>query len=381
MGDLGQKREELMIEDDHDPGIVEDKNAVVDDLANLDVNGNAEVVQNTPVALSIDLYSEILYNVGKSHLLLANANAKFERATTWTFEKGRMYDMVKFAMTGKEPFNAFVRLFTQVSRLQISHDIDFSFDTRFGFFTATYSEQSGYENLFVSMLQIAIPQVKRVDFCKDYDARFYRLLFDVLSLNPKQKMIKFRRLPKVTEDAKIAFGKLIDKGILINFRDISDDVLKDLPPYRFESLNPVCFQYLISIGAKCTFRKLKVVGFYYSDRYPVDFVIDYVEEVHIKQSDDMNLPSFFTVLRRLFPKAEKIVIKYLSSHCTNTEITKMKREIIEAAQKSVQIIVKNYHRHKNLHVVRAHGFLPSKDGKTFEWKSEDNENKGIILKL
>uniref|UniRef100_A0AC34R5V5 Uncharacterized protein n=1 Tax=Panagrolaimus sp. JU765 TaxID=591449 RepID=A0AC34R5V5_9BILA len=133
-----------------------------------------------------------------------------------------------FAMIGKESLLGLVQTFRMVEKIRFRNNVEFNFGEN-------YMVYEGSQALLVKLLQFSVPYVKCLEFSDSVD-EWYDVVFDILSKESKQKRLLIHGLPVVKDSARTALTNMVDKGVLIEFKDIKIIVLFQLPPCNFECL-------------------------------------------------------------------------------------------------------------------------------------------------
>uniref|UniRef100_A0AC34RBK8 FTH domain-containing protein n=1 Tax=Panagrolaimus sp. JU765 TaxID=591449 RepID=A0AC34RBK8_9BILA len=157
------------------------------------------------------------------------------------------------------------------------------------------------------MVTIAAPHAVEIEFHDDDE--WCDIVFNSLAKNAEQTRLRISCLPKVTDLAKTVLETMVQKGVCLELGFLDDEVLKNMPPCHFESLE--LWKIVSLTKSNCTFRKLKLSEIIPNDFacVPVDFHADYVEEIVIKQSEDVvPIEDLFPNLKRIFPKADKLTV-------------------------------------------------------------------------
>uniref|UniRef100_A0AC34Q0N5 Uncharacterized protein n=1 Tax=Panagrolaimus sp. JU765 TaxID=591449 RepID=A0AC34Q0N5_9BILA len=321
----------------------------------------------SPVRLCSSLYSEVFRNY-MSHDL-------WQDRLTETRRQNNFDKIIKFGLIGKEALVSVISSFKAVDQLILSEQVEFSF----GFMFRSYNYYSvvcnGSDNFVKKLLTVAVPFVKVVHF-KSTERKWQNYFFEVLSKDSQQKKLKIYGLKEVDDLAKMTLKKLVESGVLVKFGFNENNLWENLPDCQFESLT--FFKWHTdflskSKELKCSFNKLKFVGFYL-----------------VSASGD-RLKPYCSKLECVFPKCQNLVFEiemdtefddyyeYSVKECLN--------QMIEAVEDAPQNkIVLNV----VINQIRSRSDLPQrflcKDekveyGHNYEWKSESNENKIIKLEI
>lgn len=149
--------------------------------------------------------------------------------------------------------------------------------------------------------------------------------------------------------------------------------------------------------SNCTFRKLKLSEIIPNDFacVPVDFHADYVEEIVIKQSEDVvPIEDLFPNLKRIFPKADKLTVTIdvdfydvkhtlftsgnLAYYSSGEFLFKVKEAVEAASQSNINL---------NLRYLRSYWYRIDISGgedvgdNLFEWKFESSDKKTVRLEI
>uniref|UniRef100_A0AC34PW17 DUF38 domain-containing protein n=1 Tax=Panagrolaimus sp. JU765 TaxID=591449 RepID=A0AC34PW17_9BILA len=312
----------------------------------------------------------------------------------------------KFAMIGKESLLGLVQTFRMVEKIQFRSHVAFNFGEDFMVY-------EGSEALLRKLIQFSVPYVKCVEFyC--FANEWYNVVFDVLSKESKQKTLLIYGLPVVNDKVKTALTNMVEKGVLIEFKNLDHLVVLELPPCRFESLtiDPFISKYLIftKFGSpgpdclvlqvkrlNCSFRKLNFPIFDFSLinenfplpwRIPDDIIVVYAQEIHsgwIRPYDCTM--KFFKAMKRVFPNVNTLKIDLSPKQVREQGfeefedlIVEIKEAIHQASQENIHILFQLYDVHDKARLIE---FFDGKkiDEITFEWKMESNKKKTIKIKF
>uniref|UniRef100_A0AC34QFY8 DUF38 domain-containing protein n=1 Tax=Panagrolaimus sp. JU765 TaxID=591449 RepID=A0AC34QFY8_9BILA len=238
------------------------------------------------------------------------------------------------------------------------------------------------------MFRLAVPYVTCIEF-GDRHEKWSNAFFNILAKDSKQKKLKILCLPRINKVIKAALKNMVEKGVKISFYSVGMEVLKDLPAHRFESFNTTDNKLRFLKDFNCTFRRLQFFGIdlNYLKNLPKEIVLASVEEVLINFSHEENCSEqLFTVIKRIFPKVEKVTVKELhitdrgENHKIEQQIEELKDAVRNAPQKVVRVTMMIYCCKDPPHWIKI--FDGEKIGEYhYQWKSKSDENKIVGLEI
>uniref|UniRef100_A0AC34Q0K7 Uncharacterized protein n=1 Tax=Panagrolaimus sp. JU765 TaxID=591449 RepID=A0AC34Q0K7_9BILA len=182
----------------------------------------------------------------------------------------------------------------------------------------------GSQALLVKLLRFSVPYVKCFEFGDSADD-WYDVVFDILSKESKQKRLAIHGLPVVNDKVRTALTNMVDKGVLIEFKNIDHLIVLELPPSQFECLilepksdSPFFIKCHFTKSLNCSFRKLNFPLFAFSlidenlphpRKLPDDVIVDYAQEIYSGwvRPYDCTM-KFFKAIKRVFPNANTLTI-------------------------------------------------------------------------
>uniref|UniRef100_A0AC34RD46 DUF38 domain-containing protein n=1 Tax=Panagrolaimus sp. JU765 TaxID=591449 RepID=A0AC34RD46_9BILA len=294
-------------------------------------------------------------------------------------------------MIGKESLLGLVQTFRMVEKLKLKRYVEFNF----GEYFLVYEESQA---LLMKFIEFAVPYVKCIEF-KHYGVQWYNVVFDILSKESKQKKLTIDGLSVVNDNVKTAFTNMVNKGVLIEFKNITLFVVFQLPPCNFECLtvekdSELEWHFLKYI--KCSFRKLNYPFEFDSIddddpdllTLPDDFNIDYVQEIYSTEIAPCECSlEFFETVKLVFPNVHTLTIDLGRKQVREQgfedfedDIVDIKEAICQAPQEYIHVSWRIYPARDETRLIEF--FDGEKiDENTFEWKMESNEKKTFKLHI
>lgn len=144
-------------------------------------------------------------------------------------------------MCGKEGFLTLIKLFKHVDYMQmhkvylVKYTIHIIFNSFKNLKTYGEFEPLESETFLLNLMKIAMLPVKSV-WIGNAEEKWYKLFFDIVSKDSKQKKLEIGGLQKVEKIELMAFENLVKKGVLIHFLLPELNALNNLPPCQFDCL-------------------------------------------------------------------------------------------------------------------------------------------------
>uniref|UniRef100_A0AC34QBK4 DUF38 domain-containing protein n=1 Tax=Panagrolaimus sp. JU765 TaxID=591449 RepID=A0AC34QBK4_9BILA len=235
----------------------------------------------------------------------------------------------------------------------------------------------GSHAFLVKLIQFSVPYVKCIEF---YIAEEWcNVVFDILSKEWNQKRLLIYGLPVVNDKVRTALTNMVEKGVLIEFKNLDHLVVLELPPCNFESLTIEPFV------SKCLiFTKFNLP---HPWRIPDDIIVDYAQEIYSGwiQPDDCTM-KFFKAMKRVFPNANSLKIDLEAEQVREQSFEEFEDLIVEIKEAICEAPQENIHILSQLYVHDKGRLIEAFDGKKieeniFEWKMESNEKKTIKIEF
>uniref|UniRef100_A0AC34QDT7 DUF38 domain-containing protein n=1 Tax=Panagrolaimus sp. JU765 TaxID=591449 RepID=A0AC34QDT7_9BILA len=281
-----------------------------------------------------------------------------------------------------------------VEKLKLKRYVEFNFGE-------DYMVYKGSHAFLVKLIQFAVPYVNYIEF-NCFSDEWYNVVFDLLSRESKQKTLTIDGLPVVIDIAKTALTNMVDRGVLIEFRNLELLVVFQLPPCNFECLavesesdsEPFMrprLEWRFLKYIKCSFRKLNfsIAEFSHIDddfppswKVPGNFLVDYIQEIHSTKIVYYECTlELFMALKRVFPNANTLTIDlFFVRQIFENYIVEIKEAICQAPQEYIHILSRTDALQNERRLIE---FFDGKkiDENTFEWKMESNEKKTFKLQI
>uniref|UniRef100_A0AC34RDE5 Uncharacterized protein n=1 Tax=Panagrolaimus sp. JU765 TaxID=591449 RepID=A0AC34RDE5_9BILA len=284
-------------------------------------------------------------------------------------------------MIGKESLLGFVQTFKMVEKIRFRSHVELNFGEDF-------MGYKGSQALLVKLIQFAVPYVKYIEFNFIAD-EWCNVVFDILSKESKQKKLAIDRLPVVNDIAKTALTNMVEKGVLIVFKNITLFVVFQLPACNFESLTVeqnCALEWRFLKYVKCSFRKLNFslndFCFINLRRYPANFYVDSVEEIYSTMRSYFECTlKFFNGIKRIFPNVNTSKIDLVPfRQVPESYVVRTKEAICQAPQENIHILLQIYPARDETRLIEF--FDGQKiDENIIEWKMESNEKKTFKLQI